>query len=246
MFKFFRKVQRAAKPASLRSRLTLNCLESREVPSTVALVGGNLMIQGTSVRDAISVQTNEVRSAIVIYDNGAAIGKFDLASVSRIQIHGMGGNDKIVISDQVKLPALVDGGAGDDSLVAGTGSTVLVGGAGNDLLVGGVSNDILIGGDGSDVLTGNSGEDVLIAGRHKFENDANFLLTMQKTWNSGENYATRVDQLRHGVDGFPGTSITYVYYDGSVDYLEGGAGTDWFVAGPNTKILDLSKGELVN
>src|SRR4026207_986583 len=111
MFKFFRKEQRSAKPASLRSRLTLNCLESREVPSTVALVGSNLMIQGTNVSDAVSRRTNEVRAALVVYETGGAIGKVDLASVSRIQIHGMGGNDKIVISDQVKLPALVDGGA---------------------------------------------------------------------------------------------------------------------------------------
>jgi hypothetical protein len=240
MFNFFRKARRSAKPASLRRHLNVNCLETREVPSTVELVGGNLLIQGNKLNNSISVDTDASNQVAIVYVDRIALGKFALKDMQSVQINGLGGNDKIVVSELIKLPTLINGGEGDDAMVAGSGPAILVGGAGNDALFGGVGRDILIGGDGSDSLKGGEGDDILIGGRFRFENSTEVLFAMQKTWNSDADYSKRVDALRYGMD------VISVYYDGNVDYLEGGVGRDWFFAGPNTKIMDLGKTELVN
>ena len=54
---------------------------------------------------------------------------------------------------------MLDGGDGNDKLVAGSGNDQLLGGAGNDELQGSSGNDLLVGGSGNDKLTGSSGSD---------------------------------------------------------------------------------------
>ena len=56
----------------------------------------------------------------------------------------------------------VDGGAGDDSILARGGNDSVVGGAGNDTLDGGQGNDTLNGGAGNDSLLGGLGDDLYI------------------------------------------------------------------------------------
>lgn len=61
----------------------------------------------------------------------------------------------------------LDGGAGNDTLIAGfNGEFTLIGGAGNDLLVGGEWNarDSMLGGDGNDSLYGGGDNDILDGG----------------------------------------------------------------------------------
>jgi Ca2+-binding RTX toxin-like protein len=69
--------------------------------------------------------------------------------------------------------ALIVGGSGDDTLVAGTGAESFEGAGGDDTLVGnarenwlygGPGNDRLVGGDGEDMLVGGSGDDVMEGG----------------------------------------------------------------------------------
>jgi hemolysin type calcium-binding protein len=67
------------------------------------------------------------------------------------------------------LPAVIDGGAGDDALTGGDLGDVLEGGAGADVLAGGSGNDVLSGdgfalvaGGGDDRLDGGPGADVLL------------------------------------------------------------------------------------
>ena len=38
---------------------------------------------------------------------------------------------------------------------------------------------------------------------------------------------------------------SFVYYDGSIDYLDGGAGMDWYFAAGNAKFGELVKGEII-
>jgi Ca2+-binding RTX toxin-like protein len=68
---------------------------------------------------------------------------------------------------------LVQGGAGNDTLMGGAGSDNLQGnqgndsvsgGAGDDIVVGGKDNDIQSGGDGNDIVWGNMGNDTLDGG----------------------------------------------------------------------------------
>ena len=137
--KEFHHVRNSSQSATLeqgtttqRARLGIDGLETRDVPSAAALMGGTLVVKGTDAGESISVQVNDPRFAgptnsLVVYSDGAVIGKFAVTSVNRIEVHAGGGNDKITISDQIKLPSILDGGAGDDSLLAGSGSTVLSG-----------------------------------------------------------------------------------------------------------------------
>jgi Ca2+-binding RTX toxin-like protein len=171
------------------------------------------------------------------------IDVFGLGSFKRIVVYGFAGNDKLVVSEQVQVRTVLDGGMGDDSLVAGSGPTLALGGAGNDVLIGSDQRDILIGGDGADTLYGNGDDDILIGGRTFFDDQIPQLLAIQDTWNSGDPYKVRVEALWNGAIGLLATGRAFVTFDGNVDNLVGGMGTDWYFAGPDTKIRDLNPEE---
>lgn len=90
-----------------------------------------------------------------------------------LNIKTMGGNDQVTVSPEVTNPVTLDGGTGNDTLVAGGGRTKLIGGAGNDVLQlgsnfgyaeGNDGDDVIIGGSGDAVMYGNNGNDRLYAG----------------------------------------------------------------------------------
>ncbi|MBI6563581.1 M91 family zinc metallopeptidase [Pseudomonas synxantha] len=84
-----------------------------------------------------------------------------------------GGRDSVIIDDDVKLRATVEGGGDDDYLQAGGGRTSLYGGKGRDVMrlgsglgyaEGNDDDDALIGGSGNAAMYGNNGKDLLIGG----------------------------------------------------------------------------------
>jgi Ca2+-binding RTX toxin-like protein len=85
--------------------------------------------------------------------------------IQRIEVLLGDGNDHATIAGNIDLPVQIDGGTGDDRLMAsGLGPAVLIGGDGNDVLIGGGGNDTLDGGEGNDILLGRDGDDVLLGG----------------------------------------------------------------------------------
>ncbi len=76
-------------------------------------------------------------------------------------IDGLAGNDTLVgeRGDDQLL-----GGDGDDQLQGAEGDDQLEGGSGNDTLLGGLGNDVLDGGDGVDTVEGGIGNDTLSGG----------------------------------------------------------------------------------
>ena len=80
-------------------------------------------------------------------------GTFDTGLFSRVEILGLGGDDRIDLSNLLK-PATVDAGDGNDVVLGGSGDDSLLGGAGHDTLFGGKGHDTLRGGDGNDYLNG--------------------------------------------------------------------------------------------
>jgi Ca2+-binding RTX toxin-like protein len=140
---------------------------------------------------------------------------------------------------------LVMGGAGDDSLVAGSVAAILIGGLGNDSLRGGAGRDILIGGLGADIIQGLGGEDILIAGWTTHDLDRAALFAIRSEWtNTSRNFATRVDNLRGVGAGVSLNGNTFlndstVFEDlESEDQLTGGLNQDWFWSELD-EILDL-------
>jgi Ca2+-binding RTX toxin-like protein len=271
MFRLFSRKNRPTNNSrSLRQKLHLVPLESREVPSIVPIFdGGQLMIEGTKGDDMIQVRldANEF-VGIVVEANGAVSQKFALDQVNRIQIYGGEGNDRIFISNNVRVPTLLDGGAGNDWLFASEGnsrlssrsesrdlslglrpgrpstSAILIGGEGNDVLFGTDDRDMLIGGDGADVIHGNGAEDMVMAGRSMVDGNTKALFSLMANWNSTDAYEDRVTNVRLEMESYipPDLDATFVYHDGSADMLYGGAGRDWFFAG-NSKPIDWTMGE---
>jgi trimeric autotransporter adhesin len=72
-----------------------------------------------------------------------------------------------LLSVTAETGAMLDGGAGNDSLDSSGGTTstdTLVGGTGNDTLVAGNGNDTLTGGAGTDSMLGGAGNDLFLFG----------------------------------------------------------------------------------
>jgi Ca2+-binding RTX toxin-like protein len=100
----------------------------------------------------------------------------------------------------------IDGGEGDDYILAGYGDDDVEGGAGEDTVRGEAGNDTLEGGAGKDIVSGDEGNDTVRGG----EGDDRLVAA----YNSGG-----VAGVRSGVDT-------------GVDSLDGGAGEDVSVANP--------------
>ncbi len=187
-------------------------------------------------------------------DGGEDTYLFDPADVTSIRITLCDGNDRAKIdlggSDgdgDISIPALIEGGDGDDHLTGGSGDDVIIGGRGKDKLNGRDGNDVLIGGDGNDKLQGDDGldllfgglgkdtlkgnkdDDILIGGFTSFDNDLAALAAIRDGWTSGETYEARVANLSGGTNPSLVVGIT-VHDDGVKDKLKGRNGRDWFFA----------------
>ena len=72
--------------------------------------------------------------------------------LQRVEVDAAAGNDTVILGRKLPVPAVVDGGAGDDLIGGSQDSDVLRGGGGNDTLDGNAGGDFLDGGDGDDTL----------------------------------------------------------------------------------------------
>ncbi len=177
-------------------------------------------------------------------------------------IYGGAGSNSIVVSSGNgffwTVPVLIFGGDANDgiNLQSTFGNNVLVGGAGNDTLNAGSGRDILIGGSGANTLVAGSGDDIMIAGSTSYDNNITALLALSAEWGRTDaNYATRVAHLQGTLSGglngsyFLNTSTVFDDPAGVVDWLIGGSGMDWFFAdtkGTSQDIIRfLTTGEVV-
>ncbi len=129
------------------------------VPAT-----GVLAITGTDGADSFVVSAIANGSIVV---NGGAVpisgGVPTLSNTVRIELHGLGGDDQLVISTLgAPLPdAVLRGGSGIDVLIAGSGNDEVTGGPGDDQIQLGAGDDTVLWapGDGLDVVEGQAGAD---------------------------------------------------------------------------------------
>lgn len=161
---------------------------------TVSLVDRNLTVTGTDAADNVNIGKEAGASGdqLVVTLNGTT-QRFDVSAVDQILINTLAGNDRVstmpamparvktmsasptgmsarptimsaIPGGYITTPMIVDGGAGDDTLVTGGGNDSVIGGDGNDVIAGGNGNDSLDGGAGNDRLTGMQGDDSLLGG----------------------------------------------------------------------------------
>lgn len=147
-----------------RTRLGVVALEDRRTPSTATLSHGVLTITGTRSDDVIIVgQFNGVIEAVdgatgaVIAINGQQTA--DASAVRRVVVNAGAGNDTVRLDGPtaqgklpVLVPAVVNGGTGNDVLVGGSNKNSLNGGAGRDVLIGLSGHDVLAGGTETDTF----------------------------------------------------------------------------------------------
>src|SRR5258705_7831364 len=107
---------------------------------------GVLRVIGTGGGDDISVSVT--RTKIFVIMNGGS-KTFSPTGIKLARIEGGAGEDWIGITG--KLPALMIGGSGDDTLSGGSAADFLDGGDDADLLDAGGGNDTVLGGTGDDI-----------------------------------------------------------------------------------------------
>jgi Ca2+-binding RTX toxin-like protein len=203
----------------------------------VGTIDGQLQVIGTSGDDHVSINLAKSGGSQVIRVHASflpAPGFIDVSAtgISSMVVMLLDGNDHASIAGNISLPALLDGGAGNDHLNAGGGGSVVHGGSGDDVLLGGAKNDILIGGTGADQLNGGSGQDILIGGTTAYDTDRDALFALLAEWNSTRTRAARITNLRTGAGpvlaGRKLQAGTTVFHDGAQDQLTGGADLDWY------------------
>ncbi|HEX3357834.1 MAG TPA: PKD domain-containing protein [Tepidisphaeraceae bacterium] len=143
---------------------------------TIALTNGVLTITGTTVTTKITVDFESSDSKVTAQMNSGTIQKFAKTSVKSIVINGAAGPENISVSNSLAIPARINGGAGNDTILGGAGNDSINGAGGNDKLSGRDGSDSFIGGDGSDSIDGGNGSDIADAGAGK-----NVLTGVEKT-----------------------------------------------------------------
>src|SRR5207248_4729171 len=108
---------------------------------------GVLRIAGTTDGDDINVSLN--RTKILVQINRTA-QTFKTAGIRLARIDGGAGDDWISLSG--KLPGLIIGGAGQDTVTGGAAADVIDGGDEADMLDGGAGNESVVGAGGDDTL----------------------------------------------------------------------------------------------
>lgn len=121
---------------------------------------GTLIVGASLAGDVI--QAKIVGGKVSVVDNGTTLGTF--SGVTRIEMYGQVGDDRLVVDAGVPMPVVLIGNQGNDTLAGGKNYDVLFGGDGNDLLVGNNGNDTLLGGNGNDTLLGGNGNDKMEGG----------------------------------------------------------------------------------
>ncbi len=90
---------------------------------------------------------------------GADTYRANGSGVTEGLVEGQAGNDTLLGGD---LADDLDGGGDDDKLVGRGGDDILAGGGGNDVILGGAGNDDIDGGANNDTLNGNAGDDTIL------------------------------------------------------------------------------------
>ena len=125
--------------------------------ATIDFAQGVLSVQGDGVQPNNVRVFTQLRAGNLVAMAGNVRRQVPLADVVSINIIGGSGNDRIVLAEGLKVPAVIEGGAGNDALYGGAGNDTLYGGTGNDRLVGRRGNDRLVGGGGADLYYGGPG-----------------------------------------------------------------------------------------
>lgn len=155
-----------------------------EGPLTLLLTGGS---EANFIRISLSPDGRDyvIKSRVVLEAGGDLCHHpeerqtellCEAPAISGFEVNAGGGNDKVILSGDIPIPATLRGDPGNDVLIGGGVSDKILGGPGGDVvsgrrgddwLFGGPGDDRLIGGPGNDQLRGGPGTDFLSGGSGK-------------------------------------------------------------------------------
>lgn len=194
----------------------LDYLESRTLLAVWAgLDGGILTVQAGAGNDVITVDVSDGQLSVRV---NSAVLTAPAADVKRIRIRAGAGDDRVVISEAVRIRADMFGGPGNDLLAGGPLPSRLFGEAGHDTLVGGTGRDVLVGGQGIDTVDYSSRTSAL-------------RITLDGKANDGEaprdGYAGEFDNIAADVENVRGgAGDDLIVGSNGRNTLIGGAGND--------------------
>lgn len=147
-----------------------------------------------------------------------------------------GGDDKVIVDDEIKLALDVEGGDGKDFIQAGAGRTRLYGGRGADTLKLGSGLGYAEGNDGNDKITGGTGNAVMYGNNGRDELDAGSGPATKQSYLDGGN----------GKDLLKGGSGHSVLHGGNDnDRLVGGDRTTFYTGKGINRILNNKPDDLI-
>jgi Ca2+-binding RTX toxin-like protein len=150
-------------------------------PGTAALVGNDLVVNGTNISDRITITPANGDRVLNVTVNGVQWGAFLIPAIGNIVVTAGDGED-IVDIIHTTANAIVDGGNGDDYIATSFGNDVIQGGLGEDQInasegnntvwgdvqdqqaVNAGSNDKISTMGGADVVYGGGGNDEIALG----------------------------------------------------------------------------------
>jgi len=210
----------------------IESLESRRMLHSSTVTNGVLTIVGNAGNDSYTFQRAGDRFFFFPVDASGAeeTETYLFADVRQINISAGNGNDIVQIGS-LKIPVLVRGGRGDDTISGGDGNDTLAGEGGFDTVFGRGGSDFLDGGSEGDDIGGGAGNDTLDYSRRT----ANLNISLGSVADDGE--LGELDTVRTDVETVIGgsgndristTSGRAVRFEGRSgnDTLLGGGGND--------------------
>lgn len=234
----------------------LEPLENRRLYSTVTLASGVLTVTGTSSDDWIQIGKT-VSGDIRVTENGSQtqLGVFAAASVAKVIVNGLGGNDNVAVHVHANKQVAINGGAGHDTLIGGDSKDTITGGLGNDNIIGNNNDDSLLGGEGNDTIKGSSGQDSMYGqgGNDEFTTDFNTgpnpppVIDGNDVLSGGSgidlaNYATRPTNQNLTIDGVANDGLVASGEQDNiltdVENLKAGQGSDYILGSALANHID--------
>ena len=206
--------------------------------------GNDTILTGGGDNSAMGGQGNDViagRNGDDVLDGGMGNDELN-ASSGNDKLSGGDGNDKLTGGTGDDL---LDGGNGNDILVGQQGNDILIGGGGDDWLRGWDGRDLLIGGANQDALWADGHDDILIGGNSVYDEDIDMLQEILTAWSSTDSFETRIETIRNS--SFIATLTSQqIVGDEEVDFLTGGASSDWFLPDAEDEVSDKSTSDFLN
>lgn len=230
-----------------RSDSVIQPLEGRLLLYSFTLTTGTLRLVCDPTSQSLTVGISGSNLVATLSEGATQITQqqWPLASITnRINIVCDAGDDRVTVSNKVKVVCVIGGGAGNDTLISGGGHDSLGGAEGDDVLDGGPGGDSIVGGPGFDTADYSNRTNRLVIRQDTAAGDGevgenDFLNADCETiqGGSGNDYiqAGNVPTGINKVFGNDGNDTLYGM--AGSDTLYGGFGDDWMDAGTENDMM---------